>query len=43
MCMSGNVAAQITAKIVIASAARLIDILQRWRNNRRIAEIRVPA
>src|SRR5215831_16677968 len=37
MCANGKLAAQITANIVIASAARLIDILQRWRNNKRIA------
>ena len=43
MCTNGKVAAQITAKIVIASAARLIDILHFWRNNNKIAEISVPA
>src|SRR5690606_13587284 len=43
MCINGKDAAQITAKIVMASAARLIDILHFWRNRRRIAEIRVPA
>ena len=32
-----------TAKIVMASAARKIDVRQRARNRKRIAEIRVPA
>ena len=43
MWMSGKSAAQITAKIVIASAERLIDMRQRCRNSSRIAEISVPA
>ncbi len=41
--MPGNVPAQITAKIVIASAKRLILVRQFWRNRNRIAEISVPA
>ncbi len=32
-----------TAKIVIASAARLMDVRQRWRSRNRMAEIKVPA
>jgi len=40
---SGNNPAHITAKIVIASAERLIEVRQRWRNSRRMAEISVPA
>ena len=32
-----------TAKIVIASAARLTAVRQRWRNRKRMAEINVPA
>jgi hypothetical protein len=35
--------AQMTAKRVIASAARLIDVRQRWRKRKRMAEISVPA
>ena len=35
--------AQMTAKIVIASAARLIEVRHFWRNRKRIAEISVPA
>src|SRR5262245_40478830 len=35
--------AHITAKIVMASAARLTPVRQRWRNRNRIAEISVPA
>ena len=35
--------AHMTAKIVIASAARLIDVRHFWRNRKRIAEISVPA
>ena len=37
--MPGNIPAQMTAKIVIASAARLIPVRQCWRNKNRIAEI----
>src|SRR5690606_15891521 len=43
MCINGKEAAQITAKIVMASAARLIDIRHFCRNSKRIAEISVPA
>ena len=32
-----------TAKIVIASAARATDVRHRWRVRKRIAEINVPA
>jgi hypothetical protein len=35
--------AQITAKSVIASAARLMAVRQCWRNRYRMAEISVPA
>ena len=35
--------AQTTAKIVIASAERLIDVRHFWRRRHRMAEIRVPA
>src|SRR5689334_11732670 len=41
--MPGKMAAQITAKRVIASAARLIDVRHFCRVRKRIAEIRVPA
>src|SRR3954470_19329812 len=40
---TGKMAAQTTAKIVIASAARLIDVRHFWRSRHRMAEIRVPA
>lgn len=43
MWMSGKIAAQRTAKIVIPSAARAIEVRQRCRKRRRIAEMRVPA
>src|SRR5690349_20599060 len=43
MCIAGNISAQITAKIVIASAARLMAVRQFWRSRNRIAEISVPA
>ena len=43
MCNNGNIAAQITAKIVIASADLLIAILHLCLNNKSIAEINVPA
>src|SRR6185312_546881 len=36
-------AAQATAKIVIASAARLIAVRHFWRSRNKIAEISVPA
>src|SRR6476620_3355686 len=39
----GNVKAHMTAKMVIASAERLIDVRHFWRNRKRIAEISVPA
>ena len=39
----GNIRAQMTAKIVIASANRLIAVRQYWRNRYRTAEISVPA
>src|SRR4029077_706526 len=41
--MPGKIAAQITAKSVIASAERLIDVRHFCRSKNRIAEIRVPA
>ena len=43
MWSSGNIAAQATAKSVIASAKRLIDVRHCCRNSSRIAEISVPA
>src|SRR5947209_16190843 len=39
----GKSPAHITAKMVIASAERLIEVRHFWRKSRRIAEIRVPA
>src|SRR5258708_40004256 len=41
--MSGKMPAHMTAKIVMASAARLMEVRQRWRKRKRIAEISVPA
>ena len=41
--ISGNIPAQTTAKIVIASANRLIELRQVCLNNSRMAEISVPA
>jgi hypothetical protein len=41
--MPGKIPAQITAKIVIASAKRLIAVLQYWRSRNKIALISVPA
>jgi hypothetical protein len=41
--ISGNSPAVATAKMVIASAERLIEVRQFWRNRKRMAEIRVPA
>ena len=35
--------AHMTAKMVIASAARLMEVRQRWRSRNRIAEMSVPA
>ena len=43
MWMSGNWPAHMTAKIVMASAARFTPVRQRWRNKSRMAEISVPA
>ncbi len=43
MWMTGKMPAHMTAKIVIASAARLTDVRQRWRSRKRMAEISVPA
>src|SRR4051812_9840354 len=40
---TGKIAAQTTAKIVIASAARLIDVRHFCRSRHRMAEISVPA
>ena len=40
---AGKIPAQITAKIVIASAARLMDVRQFCRVRKRIAEMSVPA
>src|ERR1700689_5310103 len=41
--ISGNMPAQTTAKMVIASAKRLIELRQLCLKSRRIAEISVPA
>ena len=41
--MTGNNPAVITAKMVMASAARLIPVLHCWRKINKIAEINVPA
>src|ERR1044072_3433448 len=41
--MPGKIAAQITAKSVIASAERLIEVRHFWRSKNKIAEISVPA
>src|SRR6185436_14980095 len=43
VCSSGNIAAQATAKSVIASAKRLIDVRHFWFSKSKIAEINVPA
>jgi hypothetical protein len=43
MWMAGRCRRRITAKIVIASAKRLIEVRQFCRNRKRIAEISVPA
>ena len=40
---SGKSPAQQTAKMVMASAARLMDVRHFWRRRQRIAEISVPA
>src|SRR5690349_8813596 len=42
-CRMGYCAAQATAKIVMASAKRLIDVRHCWRRSKRIAEMSVPA
>ena len=41
--MAGNSPAHITAKIVIASAKRLMLVRHFWRKRNRMAEISVPA
>ena len=43
MWISGNISAQATAKSVIASAKRLIDVRHSCWKSSRIAEISVPA
>src|ERR1700683_807476 len=43
MCSSGNIPAQATAKSVMASAKRLIEVRHCCRNSSKIAEISVPA
>jgi hypothetical protein len=43
MWIPGKINAHMTAKIVIASAERLIDVRQVCRNRKRMAEISVPA
>ena len=43
MWITGKRPAHITAKSVIASAARLTDVRQRCRRRKRMAEISVPA
>ena len=43
MWMMGKVPAHMTAKSVMASAARLMEVRQRWRKRKRMAEISVPA
>ena len=43
MWMPGKISAHATAKRVIASAERLIEVRHFWRKRKRIAEIRVPA
>ena len=42
-CKAGKIPAHITAKIVIASAARATAVRHFWRVKNRIAEIKVPA
>src|SRR5688572_26552435 len=41
--MPGKVSAHMTAKMVIASAERLIEVRHVWRKRKRMAEISVPA
>ena len=43
MCRAGNISAQMTAKMVIASAARLIAVRQFCRSRNKMAEMSVPA
>ena len=43
MCRIGNIPAQATAKSVIASAKRLIEVRHCCRSSSRIAEMSVPA
>src|SRR6185369_16065613 len=43
MWITGKMPAHMTAKMVMASAARLTAVRQRWRSKKRIAEISVPA
>ena len=43
VCNNGNIPAHITANIVIASAARLTPVRHFCLNNKRMAEISVPA
>ena len=43
MWMSGKMPAHMTAKSVMPSAKRLIDVRQSWLSSSRIAEISVPA
>src|SRR5512143_1481425 len=43
MWMMGKIPAQITAKIVIASADRLTEVRHFWRKRNRMAEMSVPA
>ena len=43
MWMTGKMPAHMTANSVIASAARLTAVRQRWRNRKSTAEISVPA
>ena len=41
--MPGKIPAQATAKSVMASAKRLIELRHDWRSNKRMAEMSVPA
>ena len=41
--MTGKIPAQMTAKMVIASAERFTDVRHRWLNRNRMAEMSVPA
>src|SRR2546423_8875713 len=42
-CIAGKMPAHMTAKIVMASAARFTAVRQRWRSKNKMAEISVPA